>query len=101
MDAVVWKQAIYFNNFKCTNCGTDLLDRKSNFISDEVLVDGNEVDRFERGKIDSFKYYCPKCKEYIGYVTRVDSKDNHSNKQEAPLKCGNFEEYLKKKGMLN
>lgn len=100
MDAVVWKQAIYFNNFKCTKCGTSLLDKDNNFISDEILVNEHEVKNFEKGKIDSFKCFCPKCKDYVAYVAKVDSKDDDSNKNTV-LKCGNFEDYLKKKGMLN
>ena len=43
---------------------------------------------------------CPKCKDYVAYVAKVDSKDDDSNKNTV-LKCGNFEDYLKKKGMLN
>lgn len=64
--AVVWKESIYKNRFRCS-CGAKLADANGLNFEDHCLIGENE-----------FRVYlhCSKCLKPVAYLTHVNVSEN-------------------------
>lgn len=69
--AIIWKESVYKNGFKCSHCGTKLYDEKNNKVLDTTGVDLGNPDHL----------HCMKCKTLVAFTKPYDIKDGMEHLQ--------------------
>lgn len=67
--AVVWRESVYKNKFKCNRCGHQVGDVKTGEVKGETLVD----------EMNGCPYiFCPECKNAVAYFKEMEIPENIS-----------------------
>lgn len=76
-EAIIWRESVYKNRFIC-KCGRKLADDNGNVNGDTLVAK----------YINDTEYlHCPKCKNAVAYITKIDAPENMSGLQ------GNIEDF--------
>lgn len=60
-DAIIWKQSVMENDFRCTKCGRQLF--RDGELADDVLIEQNRT---------AAKVICPGCRQHVAMLTTVE-----------------------------
>ena len=65
----IWRESVYFNNFKCNKCGTKLADDNGNFLEGKLEANLFDVIR------------CAKCHNLVARFEEMEIPENMEGKQ--------------------
>lgn len=91
MDAIIWRESIYKNNFKCNKCGTKLFNARTGQPTDNLCVD---AEASETGTIMAF---CGKCLNVVAQIQQNVNEDDFTDEEKENVLNGSYSEWLEKK----
>lgn len=91
MDAIIWRESIYKNHFKCNKCGTKLFNARMGKPTDYLCVD---AEASETGTVFAF---CGKCLNVVAQIQQDVNEDVFTDEEKENVLNGSYSEWLEKK----